>query len=328
MKYEIFENICMMSQKELKDHVATELIKTHNNVYVGDGYVYAQGTFPVLLVAHLDTVHDKLPTVIIYDFLDDAYSSPHGIGGDDRCGVYMIFEVIKKFNCSVLFCEDEEVGGVGASKFIATDLAKELKFNYAIEFDRKGSHDAVFYDCDNEEFEDFITKEFYKTAYGSFSDISTLAPFLKCAAVNLSCGYYNAHQKSEYVVAKEMDASIEAACKILERTTEEDKFEYIEAVNSYRGYYSGYYSDYYSGKYYGGSKNSNSYRKSYGYDAYDEYDDAYTKYYLIEYKDINGKSNCWETYAVSEAEAVGRFLMWYPTLCYGNIIDVMVDKAY
>jgi hypothetical protein len=182
----------------------------------------------------------------------------------------------------------------------------------------------VFYDCDNPDFEDFITEEFYDTAYGSYSDISTLAPFLKCAAVNLSCGYYNAHTKSEYVVANEMDASIEAACKILERTTEEDKFEYIEAKHSYGGYYSGYYY----GKHYGGSKKNYSYGKSYGYDSYDEYDDVFTNYYLIEYNDINGKSNWWETYAVSETEAVGRFLMWHPTLCYSNIIDVMVDKAY
>jgi hypothetical protein len=325
MNYENFENICQMSQKELKDHVATELIKTHNNVYVGDGYVYAQGTFPVLLVAHLDTVHKKLPNMILYDFVNDAYSSPNGIGGDDRCGVYMIFEVIKKFNCSVLFCEDEEIGGIGAHKFIETDLAKELKFNYAIEFDRKGSHDAVFYDCDNPDFEDFITEEFYDTAYGSYSDISTLAPFLKCAAVNLSCGYHNAHTESEYVVAKEMDASIEAACKILKRTTEEDKFEYIEAKHSYGGYYSGYY---YGKQKYGYSKKSYSYGKSYGYDSYDEYDDVFTNYYLIEYNDVNGKPNWWETYAISEAEAVGRFLMWHPTLCYANIIDVMADKTY
>ena len=250
MKYELFESICNMSQKKLKGYVATELRKTYSDVYMGDGYVYAQGTFPVLLVAHLDTVHKKLPGVILYDVDDDAYSSPNGIGGDDRCGVYMIFQVIEKFNCSVLFCEDEEIGGIGAKKFIETDLAKELKFNYAIEFDRKNGKDAVFYDCDNEDFEEFITKEFYSTAWGSFSDISTLAPFLGCAAVNLSCGYYNAHTEKEYVVAKEMDASIEAACKILERTTEEDKFEYIEAT--YKNYYDYGYGGYAYGYGYGG----------------------------------------------------------------------------
>lgn len=312
----VFENICKMSQKALKSHVARELTKTHSKVYVGDGYVYAQGEFPVLLVAHMDTVHKKLPNKIIYDSTKDAYSSPNGIGGDDRCGVYMILEIVKEHNCSVLFCEDEETGGIGAKKFIKTDLAKELKFNYAIELDRKGNKDAVFYDCDNTDFEDFITKEFYETAYGSFSDISVLAPFLGCAAVNLSCGYYAAHTEKEYVVLSEMETSIDAVCAILKRTTEEDKFEYIEAkVSSWfrygynsngngRSYYSGYYSSYED----------------------DDYLDTY--YYIIEYVNEFGQTSWFDTYATSEAEAIGKLLMWHPTLCYGSVMDVMVDKTY
>ena len=321
---EKFEEICRMSQKELKGYVARELSAKYGKAYVGDGYVYAQGDFPVLLVAHLDTVHKKLPNVINYDSKKDAYSSPNGIGGDDRCGVYMIFEVIKRFKCSVLFCEDEEVGGIGAKKFIQTDLAKELKFNYAIEFDRRGSNDAVFYDCDNPDFEDFITKEFYESAWGSFSDISTLAPFLKCAAVNLSCGYYNAHTVTEYVVMGEMEKSIEQACKILERTTEDDKFEYIES--KYKGYYGGY-----SGYSYGGySKGKTFY--DYGYSGYGYSNYGYEEdfeeifYYLIEFYDMNGKSQWFETFASSEAEAVGRCLMEHPDIPYNHIIDIGRDK--
>lgn len=287
----------------------------------------------------MDTVHDLLPELIVYDSEKDTMWSPNGIGGDDRCGVYMILEIVRKYNCSVLFCEDEEIGGVGAKKFIETDLAKELvtQFNYAIELDRKGNKDAVFYDCDNDDFEDFITKDFYDTAYGSFSDISVVAPFLKCAAVNLSCGYYNAHTKDEYVVLKEMDRSIEEVCNILERTTEKDKFEYIES--KYSRYYDGYYSSYYS-RYYGKgnsySKKESSEKESgasnfggYNYGWYDDDDeDAYNNYYVIEYYDKRGKTDWFDTYAASEAEAVGRFLMWNPDLCYNNIMDIMVESFY
>ena len=319
---EKFKNICNMSQVVLKKYVENMLRITHDDITVADGFVFAKGTFPVLLVAHMDTVHDSLPDVILYDMQNDSLSSPNGIGGDDRCGIYMILEIIKRYHCSVLFCEDEESGGIGARKFIKTDLAKELQFNYAIEFDRKGSHDAVFYDCDNEEFEEFITSDFYETAYGSFSDISVVAPFLKCAAVNLSCGYYNAHTKKECVVLKEMEASMEAACKILDRTTEDDKFEYIEAK------YNNYYGAYYGSSYYGNSYYQQGNYNSYGKDWYDTYEDVFTTYYLIEYHNGNGKTDWFETYAVSEAEAVGRFLMWNPGLCYNNIIDVMVDKEY
>ena len=134
----MFRQLCKMSQKDLKKFVAKALEATHESVHVGDGYVYAQGTFPVLLVAHLDTVHEHLPKTIMFNKQNGSLSSPQGIGGDDRCGVYMVLEVIKKYNCSVLFCEDEESGGIGATKFTKTKLAKNLGFNYIIEFDRQG----------------------------------------------------------------------------------------------------------------------------------------------------------------------------------------------
>ena len=198
-----FEKICRMTQANLKSYVTKRLKHTHNEITVDDGFVFAKGKFPVLLVAHLDTVHKSLPYFIMRTIDKEgntSISSPNGIGGDDRCGVYMIFKILEKFNCSVLFCEDEEIGTVGAKKFNKHPISKGLEFNYIIEFDRKGNNDAVFYDCDNEEFTKFITKEFFKEAYGSYSDISEVAPHLGCAAVNLSCGYYNAHTTKEYVV--------------------------------------------------------------------------------------------------------------------------------
>lgn len=298
-----FEKICRMSQKALKNHVKQKLQSTHGEIMSGDGYVFAQGKFPVLLMAHLDTVHKKLPNIIEYDETQDVISSPNGIGGDDRCGVYMIFKILKKYNCSVLFCEDEEVGCVGADKFVQTVLARQLSFNYIIEFDRANANDAVFYQCANDDFEKFITKEFYKKQYGSFTDICEVAPVVGCAAVNLSCGYYKAHTASEYVVLSEMERSIVEACKILERTTENDKFEYIESYSNYG--------------YYGGS------RALYDYDD-DEY---YTsKYYIIEYANAKGETEWYDTIATSKAEAVGKFVMEYPSIPFENVIDIMVDS--
>lgn len=300
-----FEKICKMSQAGLKNYVKQKLQKTHHTVLSRDGYVYAQGKFPVLLVAHLDTVHEKLPNMFMYSKKNNRVSSPNGIGGDDRCGVYMIFKILEKFNCSVLFCEDEEVGCVGSSKFADSELARNLEFNYIIEFDRANANDAVFYSCANDEFEDFITKEFYKTAYGSYSDICEIAPALGCAAVNLSCGYYAEHTKNEYVILSEMERSIKEACKILERTTEADKFEYVEAPSRYGSLY-----------------NFNNYADSYSYEdvGYDY------GYYLIEYVNADGATEWYDTDAFTKEEAVGRFLMSHPDISYGDVVDVCVDK--
>lgn len=294
-----FEKICRMSQKSLKNHIKQKLQMRYEEVIVDDGFVYAQGSFPVLLVAHLDTVHSKLPNMILYDKNQNIVSSPNGIGGDDRCGVYMIFEIIKKFNCSVLFCEDEEDGGIGANKFVKTDLARTLDFNYIIEFDRANANDAVFYSCDNYDFEKFITRDFYKINYGTYSDICDIAPVIGCAAVNLSCGYYKAHTKDEYVVLSDMENSIKAACDILARTTQNDKFEYVEyfEYDAWNGY---------------------------GYNGFIDYNDQV--YYLIQYISEHGVEEWYETFARSKAEAVGHFVMDNPKVSYENIIDVCVDK--
>lgn len=318
-----FIQMCKMSQGKLKKYVTNELKSTHTDITVADGFVYAQGTFPVLLVAHLDTVHKNLPGLIEYNAETNSVSSPNGIGGDDRCGVYMILEIIKKFNCSVLFCEDEEIGTIGASKFTKTDLARKVTFNYIIEFDRRGSNDAVFYDCANDDFEEFITKEFYQTALGIYSDISVIAPFLGVAAVNLSCGYYGAHTLHEYVMLEEMEASMEAACKILERTTEEDKFEYIEDPNSYGNWCS---SNWYGGNWYGkGYQTNYDYRYTENYDSWSKY--TGNNYYIIEYVSENGTTEWFECYANSEPEVIGKFLMIHKYLTYDDIIDICYDSS-
>ena len=293
-----FIHILKKTQPELKKYVAKELKKHYKDITIEDGFVFAQGTFPVLLVAHLDTVHETTPKIIMVASHKNVISSPEGIGGDDRCGVYMILEVIKKYNCSVLFCEDEEIGGKGADKFTKSKIAQGLDFNYIIEFDRKGNNDAVFYDCDNAEFEQFITEKFYKTQYGTFSDISIIAPYLGVAAVNLSCGYYNAHTKSEYIVISEMEASIKATCDILASTTDENKYIYIEAM---------------------------SMRDNYFEDIWGEYDYG-DKYFLFEFTDTNGEEHWEEIYAANQDEAVGIFCRQNPRVPYVNITSIYEDS--
>lgn len=240
-----FEDICRMTQMQVKSYMKDYLSSKKYNVVSEDGFIYAKGLVPVLLVAHMDTVHTEQCKKIIHD--GNKLSSPQGIGGDDRCGIYIIMNLVKEFNCSVLLCEDEECGGIGAKKFTkATYTTKnadgkdvEVKYidtldvNYMIEFDRKGNNDAVFYSCDNKDFTNFVTDSTgYKFAYGSYSDISTLMPAAKLAAVNLSSGYYNAHQTSEYVMYDEMMDTVEAGRALIKAECNEP-FKYIAKSYSY-----------------------------------------------------------------------------------------------
>lgn len=247
----------------------------------------------------MDTVHKELPRII--ELNNGKISSPQGIGGDDRCGIYMISKIIEKHHCSVLFTEDEEIGGVGADKFVHHSCLNGLEFNYAIELDRRGKNDAVFYECDNPEFEDFITEDGdWKIDFGSYSDICDVAPALGCAAVNLSCGYYNAHTKNEYVVFSEMEANIKKVCKLIERTTENDKFEYIEAKHRWGKYemYGGWNSEYY------------------------DYSSDVQYCFWITFVNLKGKTQYIEYMASNEYEAIGMFMVEHPELTYNDIIDI------
>ena len=234
-----FEDICKMTQHEVKKYMKGFLASQKYNVVDQDGFLYAKGDVPVLLVAHMDTVHTKQCTEIRN--FNGRLSSPQGIGGDDRCGIFIIMNIVKELHCSVLLCEDEEKSGVGANKFvrakktIKNDDGKEVEVkyitdlgvNYMIEFDRKGNNDAVFYSCGNEEFIDFVEDATnFKFATGSFSDISVLMPEAKLSAVNLSCGYYNPHTPTEYVVYDEMMDTMEAA-KVLIKEKCDEPFVYV-----------------------------------------------------------------------------------------------------
>lgn len=301
-----FEHLCYKTQEQIKQVVDFEL-RQYGEVQKADGYIYMQGNFPVLLVAHMDTVHKELPREIIYK--DGKISSPQGIGGDDRCGIYMIMEILKRgYRPSVLFCEDEEIGCVGSTKFAVSKFAESLNgtFNYIIELDRNGSNDAVYYECDNPEFEKFIEMSFFKKAFGSYTDICEIAPALDCSAVNFSCGYYKQHTTDEYVVLSEMEVVIDEVCKLLDRTTCNDKFEWIEAKHTYTSYGFGSYG-------YGG----------YGsYDNWNRYDDTYVVIY--------GTETVEEDYitASSEEEAIGIFLIQHPFTCYNDILEVMDIYSY
>ena len=208
-----FETVLCLSQPELKKVLREELSEMGFVPISRKGFLYAPGEIPVLLVAHLDTVHPEPPEIICYSKDGRYMMSPQGIGGDDRAGVYMIMQILQRVNCHVLFCEDEECGGRGAAAFTRSGILPDV--HYIIELDRKGENDAVYYGCDNRAFLEYVAEFGFREAFGSFSDISIIAPYLKTAAVNLSTGYYNAHRTHELIDTEVMAANTERVIEML-----------------------------------------------------------------------------------------------------------------
>lgn len=225
---QLFKNLCEMCHGK--------------SLYVKGKFILVKGTAPILLVAHLDTVHKEPVRDICTSADGNILMSPQGIGGDDRCGVYALVNAYEQsaIKPNLLFTCNEEVGGIGAKYFAYLHslgkLPKSLdKLKFIVEVDRKGRSDAVYYDCTNKDFETYITSKGYKTAKGTFTDISIIAPKLGIAAVNLSSGYYNAHQLCEYINRKELDVTLAKILTMITDAAQKDfpQFEYLSAFHDF-----------------------------------------------------------------------------------------------
>lgn len=310
-----FIKVCKKSQKELKTYLKRWLKSNGYKPIVEDGYIYAEGSEPVCVTAHMDTVHKALPKNILIEKHEGKtiISSPQGIGGDDRCGVYMIQKLVEQgFKPTIVFCEDEEIGGVGSNKLLKNlELMDELsKVKFFIELDRAHDKDLVYYDDDNQKFHDWCAKVTgYKEACGSFSDISNICPETEVSGVNISCGYYNPHTVDEYVVFEEMVASIKAAEKLIKaaQSDEVTQFVYEEFRSLYSKY--GYGYDKYG---YGYSKTSYSMDKT----------------YIVMFYEADFNENIDYIDAYSADEAIGIWAQDHPDLPYNYIVEVSTMAEY
>lgn len=341
-----FTKFVKMDQASLKAKLYKVLKSYYKEVVCEDGFLYARGSvdYPILLTAHMDTVHEE--TVKKVEMFKNEgktiISSPQGIGGDDRCGIWMIYKILTttKYRPSILFCEDEEIGGVGSSKFADTQYVLDLaELKYLVELDRANDNDAVYYNCGNEDFMIYIEKTIgYKEAYGSFSDIGHLSPACGVASVNLSCGYYKQHTLKEYVVFEEMENTLEKVKVLLEDSRYCEPYDYQEVHWDRWSRYGGYgYGRY-------------EYRRwnDYFYDdeeeekIEDKKDDKSMKDTLDLLADYNASNTPADGYSVwkyefwyytndGEAEyvcyakdletAVGEFLMKHPTISWNDVYD-------
>lgn len=175
-------------------------------------YLHRPGS-DVLLVAHVDTVHQRLPSKIYHDSIEQVLWSPDGLGADDRAGVYATSILAERYGCGQLLCDGEERGGIGAHQ-VPTDIVKAYKV--LIELDRRGSEDAVYYSCGSSSLREWTQSFGWTEAVGSFSDISILGPAADRAAVNLSIGYYDEHTSGEYLCLSELEASIARVVSMLQ----------------------------------------------------------------------------------------------------------------
>ena len=225
------EQFFQLKQSSLMKAMRQYLKSKYDTVLCEKEYLIAVGDIPVALVAHLDTVFTAPPQRIFYDRTKNVMWSPDGLGADDRAGVYAIVQILKAgLRPTVIFTTDEEKGCLGAEALVKNLPIAPTELKYIIELDRRGSDDCVFYQCDNEQFEDYVESFGFVMNFGSFSDISVICPAWRVAGVNLSIGYYDEHSYSETLYVGQMLNTIEKVKRMLLSVDKADKYEYKELL--------------------------------------------------------------------------------------------------
>lgn len=166
-----------------------------------------------LLSAHTDCVGTAesgayVRFINLYPYDDDEILKGIGnIGGDDKCGVFLILlYLISKKPINAIFSVCEEIGGGNGIKSLVPLIKDSPVFKscpYCLVLDRKNCGDIICHDNDygSKAFENAlekIGKEFgYSPVKGSISDMNTIKEFMN--GCNLSVDYYNPHSTTEFV---------------------------------------------------------------------------------------------------------------------------------
>ena len=196
------------------------------------------------IVSHTDTVSKSKPKS--FKLVDGVLTNPSGVlGADDRAGVYLIYEMMKRNTNAIFILTDlEEVGGIGAGDCAYNDYFQDLaehNISCLLELDRENRDHCATYGYDNGELIAVFKEAGYKEEMGSYTDVVSLSEQCDIACVNLSVGYYNQHTKREYLVIEELAQTLNFVIdlpKALYGRQFEIEESYLDAYNT------GFGSDY------------------------------------------------------------------------------------
>lgn len=207
-----------------------------NNIYLTKGKLAIDQYYPCF-TAHLDTVHHKqIPFVIknekipikeeILSTGDIAYTSPNiGIGGDDKCGIAIILDILLQTPvCKAVFFWGEEIGGQGSRYFADLDFFNNV--GWICGFDSPEFNRAAISCKGNRLFSREFFKKYLKEnmknmgidnwRYEPGTDVMILREKLNLQMMNFGSGYWKQHTEQEYVVLNEVSNAVLVGLKLIE----------------------------------------------------------------------------------------------------------------
>ena len=229
-----------------------EVDEVNRNIYVTKG----EADFYPCFVSHIDTVHqinermivieDNYDGVEVLTGIDSETEKPSGVGGDDKCGVYLCLEFLDKLdNVKAVFFAGEEYGMVG-SKQLRPEFFDDVA--YAIQYDSPQGNSMSMslqgIDLFNREsdFGDKVTPLLHEHgitnwARHPYTDAYQIITRTEVSALNLAAGYHRYHTPSEYVVLDEVQNSFDLGMKLVESLGYDKKYIRNKAPAEFnRGY--------------------------------------------------------------------------------------------
>lgn len=236
-------------------------IDKKGNIYLTKGKLNSSDEHYPCVVSHIDTVHSSHLSLIkenrrliIEESEDGVLTAIHpdtelqtGIGGDDKCGVFVCLELFKKFdNLKGAFFVEEEIGMRGSKEADDTFFGD---VGYAIQFDAPSSNwiTEVCYGVKifDDKFKQIIKPILGECGYTNFSndpftDVNQLSIKYDFNCLNLGCGYHRQHSNQEYVIIEEVSQSLitgeylikQLGCKkYIRKNDTDDEFVDIDEFN-------------------------------------------------------------------------------------------------
>lgn len=224
---ELISNYVMSIARSKGYRVHTDAKK---NVYMSKGELAEGESYPCV-VAHLDTVHLDQIGLIDTDGrieliesksvsgkrslkgVDPIRDVPTGIGGDNKCGVYIALKLMEEFDVMKAAFFVEEETGMHGSKQADDSFFKNV--GYAIQFDAPTRNwfsaklmgmplwDEVFFGELKPLLDSFKVDNI--THGDPFTDVLQIRKKYGICCAVFPTGYYNQHSRHEYVVPEETE---------------------------------------------------------------------------------------------------------------------------
>jgi tripeptide aminopeptidase len=252
-KYGQDEDMLSYIRSRLSNLDVTVQEDSYGNIYATKG---TADVYPCV-VAHTDTVQSILANVNIFRSEDTIFAFDpikrvqHGIGGDDKVGVYITLQLLTDLpTLKAVFFRDEEIGCRGSSYSITNHKDWYADCGYVLMADRRGNKDVITLSggiiITSEEFmeacNDIYERYSYEEADGIFTDVDTLtAGGIGISTVNLSCGYFEPHTSREVVSFNDVNRCYNLMYDIVNEVGS-TKFAYVAEIPVYKKKYSTKYT--------------------------------------------------------------------------------------